>query len=80
MFDHFLGLVFRLKGATMQIEKALINNRLRVSKDILKISLSNYPVDTGRKLNVHKTIRRRPRRLLKVLRMFNLRPVSTGYL
>ena len=37
-----------------------------------------YLVDTGRKLNVHKTFRRRPGRLLNVLRTFNLRPVSTG--
>ena len=35
-------------------------------------------VDTGRKLNVHKTFRRRPARLLNVLCAFNLRPVSTG--
>ena len=35
------------------------------------------PVDTGRKLNVHKTFRRRPGRLLNVLRTFNLRPGST---
>ena len=35
------------------------------------------PVDTGRKLNVHKTFRRRPGRLLNVLCTFNLRPVST---
>ena len=38
----------------------------------------NVPVDTGCKLNVHKTFRRRPARLLNVLCMFNLRPVSTG--
>ena len=38
-----------------------------------------YPIDTGRKLNVHKTFRRRPERLLNVLCTFNLRPVSTGY-
>ena len=38
-----------------------------------------YPVDIGRKLNVHKTFRRRPGRLLNVLCTFNLRPVSTGY-
>ena len=39
-----------------------------------------YPVDTGRKLKVHKAFRRGPGRLLNVLlRMFNLRPVSTGY-
>ena len=36
------------------------------------------PLDTGRKLNVHKTLRRRPGRLLNVLCTFNLRPVSTG--
>ena len=37
-----------------------------------------YPVDTGRKLNVHKTFRRRPGRLLNVLCTFNLRLASTG--
>ena len=35
-------------------------------------------VDTGRKLNVHKTFRGRPGRLLNVLCKFNLRSVSTG--
>ena len=35
------------------------------------------PKDTGGKLNVHKTFRRRPGRLLNVLCTFNLRPVST---
>ena len=38
----------------------------------------HLPVDTGRKLNVHKTLRRRPGRLLNVLCTFILRPVSTG--
>ena len=37
----------------------------------------DYPVDTGRKLNVYKTFRKRPGRLLNVLCTFNLRPVST---
>ena len=37
----------------------------------------DVPTDTGRKLNVHKTLRRRPERLLNVLRAFSLRPVST---
>ena len=41
---------------------------------------STYPVNTERKLNVHKTFRRRPGRLLNVLCTFNLHPVSTGYL
>ena len=46
---------------------------------ILKIYFCpSIPVDTGRKLNVHETFRRRPGRLLNVLCMFNLRPVSTG--
>ena len=36
------------------------------------------PIDTERKLNVHKTFRRRPGHLLNVLCTFNLRPVSTG--
>ena len=39
----------------------------------------DFPVDAGRKLNVHKTFRRRPERLLNVLCTFNLRPVSTGW-
>ena len=37
-----------------------------------------FPVDTGRKLNVHKMFRRRPGRLLNVFCAFNLRPVFTG--
>ena len=36
------------------------------------------PIDAGRKLNIHKTFRRRPGRLLNVLCTFNVRPVSTG--
>ena len=36
------------------------------------------PADTGRKLNVHKTFRKCPRRLLNVLCTFNSRPVSMG--
>ena len=35
------------------------------------------PIDTGRKLNAHKTFRRRPG-LLNVLCTLNLRPVSMG--
>ena len=43
-------------------------------------SLKATPVDTRRKLNVHKTFRRRPGRLLNVSCTFNLRTVSTGTL
>ena len=39
----------------------------------------NFPVDTGRKLNVHITFRRRLGRLLNVSCAFSLRPVSTGF-
>ena len=38
----------------------------------------NTALRTGRKLNVHKTFRRRPGRFLNVLCTFNLRPVSKG--
>ena len=43
---------------------------------LITIFISDIPVDTGRKLNVHKTFRRRPGHLLNVVRTFNLRPVS----
>ena len=43
-----------------------------------KLILQHNPVNTGRKLNVYKTFRRRPWRLPNVLCTFNLRPVSTG--
>ena len=39
--------------------------------------ISAIPVDTGRKLSVHKMFARRLRRLMDVLWTFNLRPVST---
>ena len=48
-------------------------------KDDAVPTISN-PVDTGRKLNAHKTFRRRPGRLLNVLCTFSLRPVSAGKL
>ena len=35
-------------------------------------------IDTGRKLNVHKTFIRLPGRVLNVLCTFSLRPVSAG--
>ena len=45
---------------------------------IFLLLLKYYHVDTGRRLNVHETFRRRPGRLLNVLCTFNFRPVSTG--
>ena len=50
----------------------LIGLRVEISK------ITAFPVDTGRKLNAHKTFIRRPGRLLNLLCTFNLRPVSTG--
>ena len=45
---------------------------------LLAASDRHNPVYIGHKLNVHKTFRRRPGRLLNILCTFNLRPVSTG--
>ena len=42
------------------------------------LDFKSYHVDTGRKLNVQETFRRRPGRLLNVLCTFKLRPVFTG--
>ena len=39
-----------------------------------------FPVDTGRKLNVYKTFRRRPGHFLNVFCTFNLHPFHTGLL
>ena len=38
-----------------------------------------FHLDTGHKLNAHKTFRRRPGRLLNVSCKFNLRPLSSGF-
>ena len=65
--------------------KALLSNAfakslvlgVRLGTGLYLHSTLSLPVDTGRKLNVHKTFRRRPGRLLNVLYLFNLRPVST---
>ena len=49
--------------------------------NIIHVNLKqNIPRRHRRKLNVHKTFRRHPGRVLNVLCTFNLLPVSTGYL
>ena len=48
--------------------------------DTSPVGIRAMPLDTGRKLNVHKTFGRRPGRLLNVLCTFNLRPVPRGIL
>ena len=40
--------------------------------------MAAFPVDTGRKSNLHKMFRRRPGHLLNSLCTFSLRPVSIG--
>ena len=57
---------------------ALFTRKTPVLESLFNNAPGLNPVDTGRKLNVHKTFRRRPGRLLNVLCSFNLRPVSTG--
>ena len=57
----------------LSILKVLSTNKKLLIKNVI-----TTPVDTGRKLNVHKTFRRRPGRLLNVLCTFSLRPVSIG--
>ena len=58
----------------------IYKNYIKVLSLVVSSRYINIPVDTGRKLNVHKTFRRRPGCLLNVLCTFNLRPVSTGIL
>ena len=40
--------------------------KLELSDAYTQFAITNFPVDTGRKLNVHKTFRRRPGRLMDV--------------
>ena len=74
---YFNGLQVTLFFLFYRIFQLLLANILKISRTEVK-SQSSVPVDTGRKLNVHTTFRRRPERLLNVLCTFNLRPVSTG--
>ena len=66
---------FQLPQESLNYESLSLNQMSKYI-DICRKDFSS--VDTGRKLNVHKTFRRRPARLLNVLYTFNLRPLSTG--
>ena len=57
------------------VSKAKLGN----SFSSAQFMLSYYPLDTGHKLNAHKTFRRHPGRFLNVLHTFNLCLVSRGY-
>ena len=70
--QNFQGIIFVWTWSYSEIFKSgLVPLTILCSKLI-------DPVDTGRKLNVYKTFRRRPGRLLNALCTFSLRPVSTA--
>ena len=49
-------------------------------RQALVFNIIQFPVEAGRKLNVHKAFRRPPGCFLNVLCTFKLRPVSTGFM
>ena len=53
------------------------NNKFKIF-DIFQLK-NIFSIDKGRKLNAHKTFRRRPGSFFKVLCTFNLRAVATGF-
>ena len=61
--------------AFLEFQKEEAKKNRRHELEIAKIFA---PVNTGRKLNVRKTFRRRPGRLLNILCLFNLRHVPMG--
>ena len=66
------------QGHAPALKDSYIFNIFREHVAYAYVFLIQSPVDTGSKLNVHKTFRGRPGRLLNVLCTFNLRLVSTG--
>ena len=67
-------------GKTL-LQKQLEKSRLNYEElQTVLCKVETIPIETGRKLNVHKTFRSRPERLLNVLCTFSLRPVSTWIL
>ena len=75
--DHYVCLtkiIYELQGKD---QKNLYWGKQVCGKGKLLILIC--PLDTGRKLKVHKTFSKRPLCLLNVLCKFNLCPVSRGY-
>ena len=67
------------KGSSIfQKSLSFTKEGFKLLKTFFFMKTSAIPVDTGHKLNVHKTFRRCPGRVLNVLCMFNSRPVSTA--
>ena len=73
-----IRLLHQREGRTNLHNKNGYNGFLDLWQGPKHASVLGCPVDTGRKLNVHQTFRRRPGRLQNVLCTFNVRPVSTG--
>ena len=77
-FDYEFGSKqIKFLGTFVSVDK---KNKVKTTLLRKPSGRQNFSVDTGRKLNVHKTFRRRPGRFLNILCTFNLRPVSTGFL
>ena len=74
-FGTYLNSFYRVIPDTSSKFTEYFDELLCISIDEIRI-----PVYTGRKLNVHKTFRRRPGHLLNFLCTFSLRPVSMGIL
>ena len=70
-----VGLEIRL-NVILVFEKSMKKSITKFST-LRFFSETYYPVDTRRELNVHKTFRRRPGRVLNVLCTFSLDLVST---
>ena len=78
MLGRFLRLIIAFKGECKILSS---NGSISLNFGIFTFLLHwgamnlKYPVNTGRKLNVHKTFMRRPGRPLSVLYTLNLRRV-----
>ena len=78
---YWIKLVEKTITLTKMCFDSLFSNSLAATvKKILMISPKpNFPVDTGRKLNVHETFRKSPGRLLNVLCTSNYIMCPLGY-
>ena len=73
-----IELIFLDKMILLKYDQLSVWYETNFTFSSLDITRLKYPVDTGCKLNVPKTFRRRPGRLRNVLCTFNLRSLSTG--
>ena len=63
----------------MTIKTPPVNITLTERVSFVQVTLRLVPLDTGRKLNVHKAFRIHPGRLRKVFCTLNSRPAPKGY-